>query len=384
VKVGSFRFGVLDGIVNSRLSPTLLPRASLLNASLTGADSFWVGDHLNALVPRSLATPEHLGLGAKIVPKVDAVLEPWTMLGHLAARNRIRRLRLGVCVTDAGRRNPAVTAQAAATLHLLTKGRAILGIGVGEREGNEPYGVEWTKPVARFEEAIATIRALWESGGEPVSRDSAFFPLRDAVFDLPPYRGKWPEIWVAAHGPRMLRTTGRHADAWVPFIVVRPTDYARGLDTVRTAASDCHRDPTAVVPAVVRTVVTGASRDDVDEALNSVILKASALAAPAEVWERHGVSHPLGDDFSGVHDLVPQCIDKDTALFYTEKVPLSLMKEITFNGTADEVLDQVAQWRDHGLRYLLAINGSQLNPSMRKGMAATLPFAKILRGLKKL
>jgi hypothetical protein len=34
--------------------------------------------------------------------------------------------------------------------------RAILGIGVGEREGNEPYGVEWTKPVARFEEAVAT------------------------------------------------------------------------------------------------------------------------------------------------------------------------------------------------------------------------------------
>ena len=38
----------------------------------------------------------------------------------------------------------------------------MLGIGVGEREGNEPYGVEWTKPVARFEEAIATIRALWD------------------------------------------------------------------------------------------------------------------------------------------------------------------------------------------------------------------------------
>lgn len=379
-----FRFGVLDGIVNSRLSPSLLPRASLLNASLTGADSFWVGDHLNALVPRSLATPEHLGLGAKLVPKVDAVLEPWTMLGHLAARNRIRRLRLGVCVTDAGRRNPAVTAQAAATLHLLTRGRAILGVGVGEREGNEPYGVEWTKPVARFEEAIATIRALWESGGEPVSRDSPYFPLRDAVFDLPAYKGKWPEIWVAAHGPRMLRTTGRHADAWVPFIVVRPTDYACSLDTIRAAASDFHRDPTAVVPAVVRTVVTGASRDDVDEALNSVIMKASALAAPAQAWERHGVSHPLGDDFSGVHDLVPQCIDKDTALSYTEKVPLSLMKEITFNGTADEVLDQVAEWRDHGLRYLLAINGSQLNPSLRKGMAATLPFARILRGLKKL
>ena len=89
------------------------------------------------------------------------------MLGHLAARNRVRRLRLGVCVTDASRRHPAVTAQAVATLHLLTRGRAILGIGVGEREGTEPYGVKRTKPVAEFEEAIATIRTLWDSAGEP-------------------------------------------------------------------------------------------------------------------------------------------------------------------------------------------------------------------------
>jgi len=123
---------------------------------------------------------------AKVVPKIDACLEPWTLLGHLASGTRFGRVRLGVGVTDASRRNPAVTAQAAATLHLITRGRAILGIGVGEREGNEPYGVDWTKPVARFEEAIATIRALWDSGGELVSRDSPYFPLHNAVFDLPP------------------------------------------------------------------------------------------------------------------------------------------------------------------------------------------------------
>ena len=101
------------------------------------------------------------------------------MLGHIAARNRLGRLRLGVGVTDSGRRNPAVTAQAAATLHLLTRGRAILGIGPGEREGNEPDGVDWSKPVARFEEAMATIRALWDSGGELVNRDSPY--LRGSI-----------------------------------------------------------------------------------------------------------------------------------------------------------------------------------------------------------
>ena len=90
----------------------------------------------------------------------------------------------------------------------MTRGRAILGIGPGERVGNEPYGVDWAKPVARFEEALATIRALWNSKRKLVNRDSPFFPLRDAMFALPPYKGKWPEIWIAAHGPRMLRGDG--------------------------------------------------------------------------------------------------------------------------------------------------------------------------------
>lgn len=118
----------------------MIARSSMMAGAVMGADSYWIGDHLNALVPRSVATSEFLGLGARLVPKVDANYEPWTMLGNLAAGNRINRLRLGVCVTDVGRRNPAVTAQAAATVHLLTRGRAILGIGVGEREGNELRG----------------------------------------------------------------------------------------------------------------------------------------------------------------------------------------------------------------------------------------------------
>lgn len=210
-----FRIGLATEIFNARYSPTALARAGYLSALASGIDSFWVPDHLNALLPRAIATPQYLG-AAKLVPKIDAYLEPWTMLGHIASWNRLGRRRLGIGVTDAGRRNPAVTAQAAATLHLLTHGRAILGIGTGEREGNQPYGVDWSKPVARFEEAIATIRALWDSRGELVSRDSPYFPLHSAVFDLPPYRGKWPEIWIAAHGPRMLRATGRYADAWFP------------------------------------------------------------------------------------------------------------------------------------------------------------------------
>jgi phthiodiolone/phenolphthiodiolone dimycocerosates ketoreductase len=372
-----------ENLVNTRFGPTVLPRASYLTAAAIGVDSFWLPDHLNALLPRAVITPKYVG-AARLIPDIDAYLEPWTVLGNFAARNRLGRLRLGTAVTDVGRRNPAVTAQAAATLHLLTRGRAILGIGTGEREGNEPYGVDWSKPVARFEEAMATIRALWDSGGELVTRDSPFFPLHNAVFDLPPYRGRWPEIWVASHGPRMLPATGRYADAWFPGFIMRPKDYAAGLEQVRAAASDAGRDPMSITAAGWKFVVTGSSRDQVDEALSSNIMKVFALNVAADVWARHGASHPLGDDFTGAQDIIPQTLDEETAISSTAHVPLSLMKECLLSGPPDDVIDQAAEWRDHGLQYPVVCNVSALQPSLRRGLAATAPFMRVLRKLRQL
>jgi phthiodiolone/phenolphthiodiolone dimycocerosates ketoreductase len=380
--VNQFRVGHIMPLHNLRYSSTALARARALMATASGLDSFWVGDHQNSMFPRSIATPGYVG-ATKVVPKVDAQLEPWTMLGYLASRNRFGRLRLGIGVTDASRRHPAVTAQAAATLQLITRGRAILGVGVGQREGNEPYGVDWTKPVARFEEAIATIRALWNSGGELVSRESPYFPLRNAVFDLPPYRGKRPEIWIAARGPRMLRATGRYADGWFPALV-SPKDYASGLEAVQTVASDSGRDPSSITPALLFNVVTGRSRDDVEETLSSDAAKTIALNVPGQMWADHGLQHPLGQDFAGAQDLVPQTLDEQTVLSYIKDVPVSLLKDALLTGTPDEVIDQAAQWRDHGVRYLVVSTLSFLQPSLRKGITSSPPFFKVLRGLKKL
>lgn len=358
-------------------------RAAYLQAVAARVDSFWVPDHLNGFVPRSLWKPNYVG-AAKLVPSLDAYMEPWTLLGHLAARNRLGRMRLGVGVTDTGRRNPAVTAQAAATLQLLTRGRAVLGVGPGERVGNEPYGVDWAKPVARFEEAMATIRALWNSGGEAVSRDSPFFPLRDAIFDLPPYRGKWPEIWVGAHGPRMLRAAGRYGDGFFPAYSQRPADYAQRLDVVRSAASDAGRDPMSITPAMWLIVVTGRHRSDVDEAFDSELVRFNGLNVPDDVYARHHAQHPLGAGFSGTQDLIPHGIDEHTALRYIDQVPGELMRDVTLHGTPDEVLAQAAEWRDCGVRHMVLVNLSFLQRSLRKGLASARPFNAIVRGIRRL
>jgi phthiodiolone/phenolphthiodiolone dimycocerosates ketoreductase len=161
-------------------------------------------------------------------------------------------------------------------------------------------------------------------------------------------------------------------------------DYARGLDAVKAAASDAGRDPAAVTPAAWLGVVTGRSRDEVEETLSSVAMKAMALNVPAEMWASHGVHHPLGDDFAGAQDLVPQALDEQTVLSYVKDVPVSLLKDGLLAGTPDEVVDQAAEWRDHGLRYLVVCNLSILQPNLRKGLASSAPFFKILRRLKKL
>ena len=112
-----FRVGVGDGIFRSPDRRRRLPEATYLVRSLIAFDSFWVPDHLNQLFPRSLWQQKYCG-ATKLIPKIDAVMEPWTMLGHIAGRNRVGRLRLGVAVTDTrstqpgrhrpGRRNAAL------------------------------------------------------------------------------------------------------------------------------------------------------------------------------------------------------------------------------------------------------------------------------------
>src|ERR1700749_1761139 len=349
-----FGVGIMDFSLVSRPTPESLTRATYLNALTNRVDSLWLPDHLNGLFPRSLWKQKYCG-ATKLVPTLDAYMEPWTMLGHLAARNRAGRMHLGTSVTDTGRRNPAVTAQAAATLPLLTRGRSILGIGPGEREGNEPYGVEWSKPVARFEEAMATIRALWGSGGQLVNRESPYFPLHNATFALTPYKGKWPEIWIAAHGPRMIRAAGRYADGWFPG-TTRASEYGQQLNDLRTAASDARRDPMAITPAGIRFILTGRSQGEIDEVVDSKLVRLFTLNSPATDWERHGAEHPMGPDFKGVQDLVPQLIDEQTALSFVSKVPRELVKELFVVGMPDDIVDQLAEFRDAGLRCLVVGN----------------------------
>jgi phthiodiolone/phenolphthiodiolone dimycocerosates ketoreductase len=140
----------------------------------------------------------------------------------------------------------------------------------------------------------------------------------------------------------------------------------------------------AIIPAMQMFVVTGRTRDEVDEALDSKLLRVFGLNASDEVFARHGAQHPLGAGFAGAQDLVPHDMDEQTALAYLANTPPSVVREFLLNGTPDEVIEQVAQWRDCGVRNLVVDNLSFLQRSLRRGLASVVPFNKIVRGLKKL
>jgi len=142
----------------------------------------------------------------------NAVLECWTTLAATAAVTR--RLTLGTLVANVMNRHPAVLARMAATLQEVSGGRLLLGIGIGGHPAeHQAYGIPFPEPperVARLEEAVAVLRALWS--GQPVTRDSPFYPLREAI-GLPSPDPP-PPIIVGGQSPGGARLAARVGDGW--------------------------------------------------------------------------------------------------------------------------------------------------------------------------
>ncbi|MBL7500540.1 TIGR03557 family F420-dependent LLM class oxidoreductase [Frankia sp. CNm7] len=135
----------------------------------------------------------------------------WSMLGAIAQSTDRIELATGVtCPTI--RYHPAVIAQAAATVALLSDGRFTLGLGSGERLNEHVVGREYppvTQRHAMLREAIEIIRLLWSGGYQ--SYDGRYLRLEDArIFDLPRTP---PQIAVAASGEPSARLAAECGDA---------------------------------------------------------------------------------------------------------------------------------------------------------------------------
>jgi phthiodiolone/phenolphthiodiolone dimycocerosates ketoreductase len=274
-------------------------------------------------------------------------------------------------------------AQSFATLDHLSKGHAILGIGNGERENVEPYGLPWNKQVARLEEALTIIRLLWDSNGTPVSFDGRFWRLRDAVFNLPLYGGKSPRIYVASHAPRMLGLTGRFGDGWLPVLKVAPAVYRARLDTILAAGTAAGRDMGGFVPCQALTCALGESRDQViDVAMKSRLGAAMALMLPDEAWKEHGLQHPLGEHHKGFIEIVPPRVTEEQLDQSARTMVPELFYGSLYAGSPAQIRDETAELVEAGARHIIVANiGGALTGG---GPRDILRLASLIRKLRRL
>jgi phthiodiolone/phenolphthiodiolone dimycocerosates ketoreductase len=296
---------------------------------------------------------------------------------------RHKRIRLGTGVTEPLRRHPATLAQAFVTLDHLTGGRAILGIGNGERENTEPYGIPFTKRVARLAEALEIVRRLWASRGEPVDFQGTFWTLRRALFATPLYRDRPPALWIAAHAPKMLALTGRYADGWYPTLKMKPDEYRAKLERIRASAAEHGRDVRAFEPGSQMQVVVGRDRKTVLEQLAaSKVTGAMSMLMPGAAWRSHGLRHPLGDDFEGFPDFVPEEVTPQQIEDAHRQVTPALLGDGISAGSPREIAADVQALVHAGLRHVILWN---LTPLLDGGSpAGLLRLTQLVWRLKKI
>ncbi len=168
-------------------------------AERSGFESFWVSDHFFG--------------GKEGVPDRDC-LEAWTLLAALARDTQ--RIRLGVLVTAAQYRNPALLAKIVAGVDQMSDGRVEFGIGAGWKEEEyRAYGYEFQPAGARVEQLKDTLEIcvrLWTQ--DRATYHGKHYRIDDAVCAPKPAQKPHVPIWVGGARERVMRLGARYADGF--------------------------------------------------------------------------------------------------------------------------------------------------------------------------
>jgi alkanesulfonate monooxygenase SsuD/methylene tetrahydromethanopterin reductase-like flavin-dependent oxidoreductase (luciferase family) len=176
--------------------------------------------------------------------------DPWLAMAAIAARTQ--RLRLAVLVTPLARRRPWKVAREAATLDHLSRGRAILGVGLGDGAAVDFTAFGETtaarQRAAMLDEALDIIVGLWR--GEPFSYQGEHYQARDVTFLPTPVQTPRIPIWVGGGWP--LRGPTRRAARWDGSCLYKHSDAGPSVDVtaadVRAMRADFERERSSAAP----------------------------------------------------------------------------------------------------------------------------------------
>ncbi len=283
------RFGIKTAQHNASYEDML--RVWLEADSIPSIEHAWAFDHFMPLG------------GDPTGPCIDG----WTLLGAFAAKTE--RLRLGLMVTGNTYRHPAILANIAATVDVISKGRLDFGIGAGWNETEHTmYGIPLYAPgerIRRLGEACEMIKLLWTE--KRANFDGKYYQLKDALCEPKPVQKPYPPFVIGGSGEKLtLRIVAQYASIW-NFVGGSVEDLRHKNEVLNEHCAAIGRDPASIERSIqwpinynnVREAVTD-MRPYIAEGATHIILNLRSPYPEAIVHKlAEEVVAPLQAEFEG-------------------------------------------------------------------------------------
>ena len=195
---------------------------------------------------------------------------PSPLIVATAVAAQTTALNVGTSVILLPLHNPVHLAEDVITLDLVSKGRIILGVGLGYQDADfRAFEVPIRQRVGRFEEAVEIIRHCWS--GKPFSFHGEYHQLENLHITPGPYQDPAPPLWIGAGNPRGARRAGRTADG---FVLTPSVDLATAIelaDIYRDSAAREGREPVVVL---MRDAWVAETRAEAEEVYGPEVIEA--------------------------------------------------------------------------------------------------------------
>jgi probable F420-dependent oxidoreductase len=221
MKIGFFAIGI------GNLAQPELITAVATNAERLNFATVWAPEHVVFLERFSSRYPYSRGQNLPI-PTDLPLLNPFIALTYAAAWTTRIRLATGICLVP--EYNPLLLAKICATLDYLSKGRLLLGIGIGWlREEFDALGIPWEQRAQRTREYIEAMRCVWGNGRSY----SAQFVNFDGALSYPkPVKGSALPVLVGGQTDSALKRAAAYGDGWCGFNLT-PAETAQAINRLR-------------------------------------------------------------------------------------------------------------------------------------------------------
>ncbi|MDI9394120.1 MAG: 5,10-methylenetetrahydromethanopterin reductase [Euryarchaeota archaeon] len=262
-------------------------------------------------------------------------------------------IKIGPGVTNSYTRNPAITASSIASIAEISGGRAVLGLGPGDKATFDAMGISWNKPLATTKEAIHAIRDFIE--GKKVSMDGEMIKFGGAKLAF--NAGRVP-IYMGAQGPKMLELVGEIADG-VLINASHPRDFEVAVEQIRKGAVKAGRDPGKIDVAAYACFSID---KDPEKAVNAakVVVAFIVTGSPDLVLERHGIpveaKKQIGDAIA----------KGDFESLKGGLVTPKMIEAFAICGTPDDCMKRIKELEAIGVTQVVA--GSPIGPDKEKAI----------------